>query len=155
MALQEEVYGFFIPSVTLMGVGSHKEIGDQIKALGSKKPFICTDQAIVEAGISNQILSQIQKKCGIDAIVYEGSNSTNTNVHKGLEIYQQHKCDMIISLGSSSAHDCGKAIGVVATNGGNIRDYADANKSIEAMPAFIAFMIRPLALGGEDRNGSQ
>ena len=50
MALQEEVFGFFIPSVTLMGVGSHKEIGDQIKALGSKKPFICTDQAIVEAG---------------------------------------------------------------------------------------------------------
>jgi alcohol dehydrogenase len=145
MALQEEVFGFFIPSVTLMGVGSHKEIGDQVKALGSKKPFLCTDQEIVDAGISNQILTQIHKTCGVEAIVYEGSNSTDTSVHNGLEIYKQHKCDMIISLGGCSAHDTGKAIGVVATNCGNIRDYAGVNKSIEAMPAFIAFMIRPLA----------
>ena len=31
MAVQEQVFGFFIPTVTLMGVGAHKEIGNQIK----------------------------------------------------------------------------------------------------------------------------
>jgi alcohol dehydrogenase len=145
MAVQEEVFGFFIPSVTLMGVGSHKEIGDQVKVLGSKKPFICTDQHIVDAGISDQIVSQIHETCGVDAIIYDGPSSTDTKVYEGLEIYQQNRCDMIISLGCGSAHDCGKGIGVVATNGGDIRNYAGVNKSIETMPTFMVFMIRPTA----------
>ena len=53
MAVQEQVFGFFIPTVTLMGVGSHKEIGNQINVLGGKKPFICTDNGIVDAGIAD------------------------------------------------------------------------------------------------------
>lgn len=39
MAVGEQVFGFFIPTVTLMGVGAHKEIGKQVKALGGKKPL--------------------------------------------------------------------------------------------------------------------
>ena len=37
MALGEQVYGFFIPTVTLMGIGAHKELANQIKTLGGKK----------------------------------------------------------------------------------------------------------------------
>jgi alcohol dehydrogenase len=140
MAVQEQVFGFFIPTVTLMGVGSHKEIGNQIKTLGGKKPFICTDQGIVNAGISDQIVAQIKETCGVEAIVYGGTqpNPTDNNVHEGLEIYQKNKCDLIISLGGGSAHDCGKGIGIVATNGGNIRDYEGVDQSSKAMPPFIA-----------------
>ena len=64
MAVQEQVFGFFIPTVTLMGIGAHKEIGNQIKVLGGKKPFICTDKGITGAGIADQLmdfLSQQQK----------------------------------------------------------------------------------------------
>ena len=140
MAVGEQVYGFFIPTVTLMGVGAHKEVGKQVKGLGGKKPFICTDKGITKAGITQQIVDLIKKDAGVDCIVFDETvpNPTDTNVHAGLEIFQAKKCDMIITIGGGSSHDCGKGIGITATNGGNIRDYEGVDKSGKAMPPFIA-----------------
>ena len=55
MAVNEQVYGFFIPSVTLIGIGASKAIPEKIKALGGSKPLIVTDKGIVNAGICKQI----------------------------------------------------------------------------------------------------
>jgi alcohol dehydrogenase len=140
MAIREQVYGFFIPTVTLMGIGAYKEIGNQIKTLGGKKPFICTDKGVQDAGIVDQVLEVIKQDAGVDSVVYSGTqpNPTDNNVHEGLKLYQDKGCDLIISLGGGSSHDCGKGIGIVATNGGNIRDYEGVDKSTKNMPPFIA-----------------
>jgi len=140
MAFQEQVYGFYIPTVTLMGVGSHKEISTQIKVLGGTRPFICTDKGIVDAGIADKISNIIRSRCDVTPVVYSGTqpNPTDSNVHEGYELYKSSNCDLIISLGGGSAHDCGKGIGIIATNGGNIRDYEGVDKSTRAMPPFIA-----------------
>lgn len=140
MAINEQVFGFFIPTVTLMGVGSHKEIGKQIKTLGGTKPFICTDQGIMSAGIADQIIAVIKEELGVEPVVYADThpNPTDNNVHEGLVLYQESGCDLIISLGGGSSHDCGKGIGIVATNGGHIRDYEGVDQSTKPMPPFIA-----------------
>ncbi len=140
MAVQEQVYGFYIPPVTLMGIGAYKEIGNQINTLGGKKPFICTDKGIVDAGICDQIAEVIKNDCGVDPVIFDGTqaNPTDKNVHEGLKMYQENNCDFIVSLGGGSAHDCGKGIGIVATNGGNIRDYEGVDQSKKPMPPFIA-----------------
>jgi alcohol dehydrogenase len=140
MTAGEQVYGFFIPTVSLMGIGSYKEIGKQVKALGGKKPFICTDKGITKAGITQKIVDLIKLDAGVDTVVFDGTvpNPTDTNVHDGLKIFKDKKCDLIISLGGGSAHDCGKGIGIVSTNGGNIRDFEGVNKSTKPMPPFIA-----------------
>lgn len=140
MTAGEQVYGFFIPTVSLMGIGSYKEIGKQVKALGGKKPFICTDKGISKAGITQKIVDLIKQDAGVDTVVFDGTvpNPTDTNVHDGLKIFKDKKCDLIISLGGGSAHDCGKGIGIVSTNGGHIRDFEGVNKSTKPMPPFIA-----------------
>lgn len=140
MAVAEQVFGFFIPRVTLMGVGAHKEIGERVKALGGKKPFICTDKGITGAGITDQIAKIIKKDVGVDCVVFDDTipNPTDKNVEAGLKVYKDNKCDLIVSLGGGSSHDCGKAIGVVATNGGKIHDYEGIDKSTKPMPPFIA-----------------
>jgi alcohol dehydrogenase class IV len=76
MAIKEQVFGFFIPTVTLMGIGAHKEIGKQIKALGGKNPFICTDQGIVDAGILDKIVQVIQKIAKWSRWFIKGLNQT-------------------------------------------------------------------------------
>ncbi len=140
MTAGEQVYGFFIPTVSLMGIGSYKEIGKQVKALGGKKPFICTDKGITKAGITQKIVDLIKQDAGVDTVIFDGTvpNPTDMNVHEGLKIFKDKKCDLIISLGGGSAHDCGKGIGIVSTNGGHIRDFEGVNKSTKSMPPFIA-----------------
>lgn len=123
-----------------MGVGAHKEIGKQVKVLGGKKPFICTDKGITKAGITQKIVDLVKQDAGVDCVVFDQTvpNPTDTNVHDGLKLFQEKKCDLIISLGGGSSHDCGKGIGIVSTNGGHIRDYEGVDKSKKAMPPFIA-----------------
>jgi alcohol dehydrogenase len=136
----EQVYGFYIPTVTLMGIGAHKELGSRIKILGAKKPFICTDKGVTNAGLTEKIVSLIKSDAGLECVVFDQTvpNPTDVNVHAGLKVFQDSGCDMIISLGGGSSHDCGKGIGIVASNGGNIRDYEGIDKSQKAMPPFIA-----------------
>lgn len=140
MAVQEQVFGFYIPTVTLMGIGAYKELGKQIRTLKGKKPYICTDKGIVDSGILEKVVEVIRRDCEVDPVVYDKThpNPTDSNVHEGLELYQQNDCDLIVSLGGGSSHDCGKGIGIVATNGGNIRDYEGVDQSRKAMPPFIA-----------------
>mgnify|MGYP001210309095 CR=1 FL=1 len=140
MAAGEQVYGFFIPTVTLMGIGAYKQIGNQVKVLGGKKPFICTDKGLTKFGVVAQITDVIKKDASIDCVVFDETvpNPTDKNVHDGLKVFKDNNCDMIISLGGGSSHDCGKGIGIVATNGGNIRDFEGVDRSSKAMPPFIA-----------------
>ncbi|SDO49744.1 iron-containing alcohol dehydrogenase [Desulforhopalus singaporensis] len=139
MAIREEVYGYFIPSVTLVGVGAAKEIPVKIAALGGKKPLIVTDKGIVSAGIAKQI-TDLLDQAGMKYVVFDETipNPTDTNVHDGVDVYKKNDCDSLITLGGGSAHDCGKGVGLVIANGGKIQDFEGVDKSTNAMPPYVA-----------------
>lgn len=139
MALADQTFGFFIPTVSLMGVGSAKEAGEQVKALGAKKALIVTDKGISAIGMADQIKQQVEA-AGVKAVIFDGAepNPTDKNVHAGVDIYKENKCDAIITLGGGSSHDCGKGVGLVIGNGGHIRDFEGVNKSTKPMPPFVA-----------------
>ena len=140
MAAGEQTYGFFIPTVTLMGIGSHRELGKQVKTLGGSKPLIVTDRVLNELGMVEQLAKIVRDEAGVACAVFDETvpNPTDKNVADGLAAFKKAGCDMIITLGGGSPHDCGKGIGLVATNGGSIRDYEGVDKSTKAMPPFIA-----------------
>jgi alcohol dehydrogenase len=140
MALGEQVYGFFIPTVNLMGIGAHKELGARIQSLGCKKPYLVTDKGLTNAGVTEKIADMVKKDIGVAPVIFDDTvpNPTDKNVADALERYNENGCDMIISLGGGSSHDCGKGVGIVATNGGTIHDYEGVDKSTKAMPPFIA-----------------
>jgi len=139
MALGEQVYGYFIPTVNLMGVGAAKETTAQVKTLGGTNALIVTDTFLAQSGMVDEVKALVEA-AGAKALVWGGAepNPTDINVHDGLKVYQENNCDMIISLGGGSSHDCAKGIGIVATNGGNIRNYEGVDKSSKPMPPFIA-----------------
>ncbi len=139
MALADQTFGFFIPTVTLMGVGSSKETGAQVKALGAKKALLVTDKGISAMGMADQIKQQVEA-AGVAVVIFDGAepNPTDTNVHDGVKAYQENGCDSIISLGGGSSHDCAKGVGLVIGNGGHIRDFEGVNKSTKPMPPFVA-----------------
>ncbi len=139
MALADQVYGFYIPNVSLMGVGSAKQAGPQAKSLGATKALIVTDKVLARLGMAARIQSQLEE-ASVKSVVFDGAepNPTDKNVEDGLAVFRQNRCDTIVSLGGGSAHDCAKGIGIVAANGGNIRDYEGIDKSTKPMPPFIA-----------------
>ncbi len=140
MSIGEQVFGFYIPTVTLMGIGSHKQTGAWVKTLGCKKPLIVTDKGITKAGITDTIAEIIRKDAKIDVAIFDETvpNPTDKNAHDGLEFFKKNNCDSVVSLGGGSSHDCGKAVGILATNGGKIHDYEGVDKSAKNMPPFIA-----------------
>lgn len=139
MALADQTFGFFIPTVSLMGVGSAKETGAQAKALGATNILIVTDAGLAKLGVADQIKKQLEE-AGLKAVIFDGAepNPTDKNVHAGVEVYKKNKCDGIVSLGGGSSHDCAKGVGMVIGNGGNIRDYEGVNKTTKPMPPFLA-----------------
>jgi alcohol dehydrogenase len=139
MALADQTYGFFIPTVSLMGVGSSKETGAQAKALGATNLLIVTDAGLSKMGVADQIKAQLEA-AGVNAVIFDGAepNPTDVNVHDGVKVYQANNCDGIVTLGGGSSHDCGKGIGLVIGNGGHIRDFEGVNKSTKPMPPFLA-----------------
>ncbi|APG28298.1 L-threonine dehydrogenase [Syntrophotalea acetylenivorans] len=137
--LADTTYGFFIPSVTLMGVGSANEVGAKAAELGAKKCMIVTDAGLNKMGVAAKIQDNI-KAAGVDCIIYDGAepNPTDKNVHDGVKVFQDNGCDFLVSLGGGSSHDCGKGIGLVCAGGGHIRDYEGVNQSSVPLTPLIS-----------------
>lgn len=139
MAIREEVYGYFIPSVTLIGIGAAKEIPGKIKALGGSKPLIVTDKGITASGITKQV-TDLLDDAQMPYVIFDETipNPTDTNVNDGVSAYKENSCDSLITLGGGSAHDCGKGVGLVIANGGKIHDYEGVDMSSNPMPPYVA-----------------
>lgn len=139
MALAPQTFGFFSPTVALMGVGCAQDTGTQAKALGASHVFLCTDAGMVKLGIADKVSAMIAA-AGLRVTVFGGSepNPTDINVRDGVKLYRDSGCDAIVSLGGGSSHDCAKGIGLVIGNGGDIRDFEGLDKSTKPMPPFLA-----------------
>ncbi|MCC5912440.1 MAG: iron-containing alcohol dehydrogenase [Clostridiaceae bacterium] len=134
-----QVYSYFMPTVNLMGPGAVKEVGIQAKSLGATKVLIVTDKFLNEVGMAKDVKEIIEAE-GLSVVIFDGAqpNPTDKNVEDGLKVLKDEKCDLIVSLGGGSSHDCAKGIGIVAGNGGNIRDYAGVDQSTKPMTPLIA-----------------
>jgi len=137
--IADQVFEYFMPVTNLMGAGAVKQIGPKAAGLGLKKALIVSDKGMHERGALDEI-QKILKDSGVESVIFPGSqpNPTDKNVHDGFKVYEDEKCDSIVSVGGGSSHDCGKGIGLVAGNGGHIRDFEGVNKSTKPMPPMIA-----------------
>lgn len=130
---------FFIPSVNILGQGSVDEAIKDINAFGFTKALIVTDKPLVSIGLVAKVTKKLNAN-GIEVVIFDGvqPNPTTGNVAAGLELLTSHNCDFIISLGGGSPHDCAKGIALVATNGGNIKDYEGVDVSFKAQMPLVA-----------------
>lgn len=139
MAVADQVFGYFMPVVNLMGPGSVKEVGPQAKSLGLKKALIVTDEGMAKLGVADQV-KEILEGSDLEVVIFSGSqpNPTDKNVHDGVDVFKENKCDLIVSLGGGSSHDCAKGIGLVVSNGGKIGDFEGVNQSKNPMTPLIS-----------------
>jgi len=140
MALAEQSFFFFIPTISILGVGCSKEVGPQAKTLGFKKALIVCDGGLAKLGVAD-IIAGYLKDSGVDSMIYSGAvpNPTDVSVRDGVKVYKDSACDSLVSLGGGSSHDCGKGIGLMISNPGkDIRDFEGIDKSTGEFIPYIA-----------------
>ena len=106
------------------GLGAIEALADEVKALGLRRPLLVTDPGCVRAGLLERAAAPL-KAANVDYVVFDrvAPNPGIALVDEGAAAYASEGCDGLIGLGGGSAMDTAKAIGVVAANGGSIRDY--------------------------------
>ncbi len=121
---------YFMPAMSMIGPGVLSDVGAEIKAMGSAKSLLVTDAVLNQLGVVKQ-LTDVLDAAGVEYALYDGvqPNPTCANVNAGFKVLQDNGCDSIVSLGGGSPQDCAKAISILATNGGDIRDYEGVFKS--------------------------
>lgn len=131
----ENTHNFFAPKTNLIGVGSIKDLTNELLNWKLSKALIVTDKNIIKAGWVEQV-EKILKNLFIFYDIFDGvlhTNPTVSFVEAGLA-YFPHDLELrrdyhlIISIGGGTVHDCAKGIAAVATNGGSIIDYEGYNK---------------------------
>lgn len=134
-----KTYRFYMPPISLMGRGCLKDVGQEIKGLGYKKALIVTDKTLVKIGLVKKV-TDILDDANISYVIFDETkpNPTVKNVEDGLKMLKDNNCDFLISIGGGSPHDCAKGIGLVATNGGSIKDYEGVNKARKPMLPLVA-----------------
>lgn len=120
---------FFIPSVNVIGENALQDALTHIQNYGFKHALIVSDAFLSKSGVI-KIVTDLLAKVNLQASIFDGThpNPTVTNVNDGLKILKANHCDFVISLGGGSPHDCAKGIALLATNGGEIKDYEGIDK---------------------------
>lgn len=131
---------FLAPSVNFIGKGTLAEIGPRTKMFGTKS-LIVTDKILsgIPGGPVDQVKAHLEA-VGIPYAIYNEvpPNPRDTNVAEGKAIYQKEKCDILLSVGGGSPHDCAKGIGISLTHPGDLyEDYAGIEKLANALPPLL------------------
>lgn len=121
---------YYIPSINIMGAGCLKDLTAVVKDFGFKKALIVTDKFLVQSGVVKKV-EEVLEKADVTCSIYDDviPNPTCKVVNDGLVALKAAQCDFIVSVGGGSPQDTAKAIGILATNGGDIKSYEGVNLS--------------------------
>ena len=114
-------------------------MGAEAVSLGVSHALVVTDSGLVQTEIPGAVTKSLDA-AGVKWTLFgevEPNPSVET-VHKGLALYGKHACDGLIAVGGGSPMDAAKAIGLLVTNGGDIRDYFGAAKVTKPLPPLVA-----------------
>jgi alcohol dehydrogenase class IV len=119
--------------------GAMAMVGAECGRLGIRRPLVCTDRGIVDAGLLQRLISVLG---ALPAAVYDGtpSNPTEAAVRQAVEVYRRHQADGLIALGGGSSIDLAKGVAIAATHEGPLTHYA----TIEGGSPRIGSSVAPL-----------
>lgn len=132
--------GYFQLATRLVfGSNTLNLLPDELLPMGAQRPLIVTDRGLRHAGIVGRV-EGVLRDAGLSSCVFDGvePNPSVETVERGVSLYRQNACDSLLALGGGSPIDTAKAIGVLVSNGGAVRDFVGFNTFSRPLPPFIA-----------------
>lgn len=116
---------FKMPAKVRFGEGIHKQLGTILKdEMGFSKVFVATDKGIVATGIIDKVKEGLDKG-GIAYEIYDEliPDPTIEVVDEAADVLRQSGADVVLAVGGGSPIDTAKAMCMLQTNEGSVRDY--------------------------------
>lgn len=127
---------FHMPAKLYFGSGEIQNLSKIIKdQMNVENPILITDKGIVQSGLVKKVSDQLPGIRVYDQIEANPKSDTINEIARHL---RQQSCDLIVGLGGGSPLDAGKALALLATNGGKIEDYEGREKYKKKPLPFLA-----------------
>ncbi|HEY0836841.1 MAG TPA: iron-containing alcohol dehydrogenase [Azospirillum sp.] len=127
-------FTYHIPTAIEFGWGALARLPGIVKDLGAKdlggtRALVVGDPGVARAGLVERVAATLSKG-GIPAATFTDveSDPAVQSVEAGSRLAKSEGCDVVVGVGGGSALDTAKAIGLMLTNGGTIRDYVGINR---------------------------
>lgn len=119
-----EVLTYFCPTKVYLGIGAHQKLPGILSGFGTKPVLFLCDPGVAVA----EIFATVSKILKENNVIFEvftdiDPEPKDKNVEKAFQLFQALNPGVILALGGGSTIDVGKALGILATNGGRIHDY--------------------------------
>jgi alcohol dehydrogenase len=121
-------YNFYQPTKVLFGEGRLNELGEQLNHAGLGKNamlVISNGKSTKETGTLARVEEQLTK-AGIRFFLFDKieANPLATTIMDGAQFAMKNGCEWIVAIGGGSVMDASKIIAIMATNPGDVWDYA-------------------------------
>lgn len=122
-------FNFFARSNITFGRGASAALPELLKKYDLKKIMLVYDGGVKAAGIADKVIEQIEK-AGVTYKIFDGviPNPTNEVVETAAKEAREFGADGFIAVGGGSSIDLAKAVNVLMTNPGPIRQYGGIDK---------------------------
>lgn len=128
-----------IPPILKIGGGSFAETSALLRRLQCRRPLIVTDPFLMKNQLAERLATQM-RDAGLSCEIFHETvaDPTTVIVDAGVRLFVEGGHDSLVSLGGGSPIDSAKAIGMLATNGGKVRDYRVPRPIPAAGPVHVA-----------------
>jgi alcohol dehydrogenase len=117
---------FHMPTRLIFGSGCMETLENVIREdLRAQRPFLITDRNLLQTGLVDKAVSQID---GIEVFDDVEANPKSTTVNRVGDEAREKAPDAVIALGGGSVIDAAKAVALLATNHGKIEEYEGRKK---------------------------
>ncbi len=117
-------FQFKSPAKIVFGNGSSADLAKLITPLGAKKAFVVTGKHVGKLPEFARVVESLRAG-GIECVTFDDTENDPSvrAVDAAAKALRESGCDSVIAVGGGSVIDTAKAIAMLASNAGSIRDY--------------------------------
>jgi len=106
------------------GIGITSELGNYLVEMGCEKVFVGTDSFLATTPVLDKVKASLEK-ANLPYVVYADMmpDPTIEQIDAAAEILRKSGADMVVAVGGGSSLDNAKAICMLQTHDGSVRDY--------------------------------
>jgi alcohol dehydrogenase class IV len=133
---------FSFPTTIHFGPGARKLVGPHLREQGLARPLVVTDKGLAALPLVAELRANLAA-AGLDVAVFGGvfGNPTAAQAMAGAQAYRAHRADSVVGIGGGAALDVAKVVGVIATRGGEVLEYAYDHPQVRAIGADVPWFV--------------